>query len=280
MKKFFRGLIVVAAMLSLFTVPVSADMGPKPSVTITIENAPEKTYYMALLSKSDHYGPWNVVDESEIDTNDQSLENQAFVFFATYKDKDGYYFIRNMSKEMKGSGEYSWSYYPPEEFKLAVYCPEDGSFYLSEGVKREAFYSYFNAEFSGNTLILKEEARVMPYIINFIIRMVATILVELFIGYLMGYRARKEIKTIIIVNIITQTILNVFLIFFDYYTGGMVGVFLLPIGELFVFITELIIYLIAFSKDHKKGKTVLYTLIANILSGGLTLIAGIATMIH
>ena len=48
---FILFLLVVCLCLGCITSPVMADMGPKPSITVNIQNPPSGTYYVALLSK-------------------------------------------------------------------------------------------------------------------------------------------------------------------------------------------------------------------------------------
>ena len=97
----------------------------------------------------------------------------------------------------------------------------------------------------------------------FLLRVVLTILIELVIGLIFGYRSSKERKTIIITNLITQILLNLAILLFDYYMGLLVWIFIFPILEIVVTIIEAIVYLVKF-KDHKKFKTIIYSLIANL----------------
>lgn len=265
MKKKNLLLLLVIGFLLLSSRPLDADIGPKPSVTIQVKNPPEGVYYMTLLSKEESFGPWHKIEQSEIDMGDK---DEAFVAFANYEDKDGFCFLGNHTN-MEGKEEYYWSYYPPEEFKVAVYL-EDGTIIVSDIVERQAFDSYFTIDFLERDLGIKEDVRLGRQLFYFLLRVILTILVEYGIAYLMGYRSKKERRVIIIANIITQVILNAVLMFFDYYAGALVWLIMFPIGELAVFIIELVIYLIAM-KGHKKWKTFLYTLIANIITAALTL---------
>ena len=268
MKKGILSVLVILSFLSIFPFSVHADMGPKPSVAVRIVNAPSSDYYVTLLSYEQQYGPWSKVEADE--HSGSGDEDLAFAFFASFEDEDGFCFQGNMSAKKHGDDEFVWSYFPPEKFKVLIYVPSDGTFYLSEAKEREAFNSYYVVDCSYPTLNIEEEVRIKDRLLNFALRVVLTILVELFIAWIMGYRKKKEIILILIVNIITQIILNGLFTFIDYYDGLLTWVILLPIGELIVFVVELIVYLIAM-KGHKKLKTFFYTLLANTLSAALTL---------
>ena len=268
MKKFLTLLLVIFSICSFFTRPVEADVGPKPSVKINVVNAPESSYYLVLLSDKDSYGPWAKIEDVNDNISDEN-EKEAYAFFVSYKDSDGFNFIGNMSNDLKGIDEYSWNYYPPETFKVAIYVPEDGSFYLSSEVTREAFYSYYTVDCSKVSLDIKEDVRVADVLLNLLFRIVLTILCEVLIALLFGYRNKKELTLIIIVNIITQIVLNVIMSFFDYYGGMMLWLILLPVGELIVIIIEEIVYLIGL-KSHSKWRAFFYCLLANLLSCSLT----------
>ena len=268
MKKGSVFLLVLFVILSAFSRNVYADMGPKPSVTVTVENAPDKEYYVTLLSSAESYGPWSKV-EGDASGQYSGEKEEAFVFFASYKDPDGFCFLGNMDDASKTENSFHWGYYPPEEFKVAIYCPEDGSFYVSDICERYAFESYYTVRYGTSPLEIREVTNYGKMVRNFLIRVISTIAVELFIAFVMGYRSRKEMVIILIVNIITQVLLNAFLIGVDYFGGGLVWMILFPLGELIVFIVELIIYLFTL-KSHSKGRAFFYTLLANLCSAALT----------
>ena len=275
MKKKCVFLTVIFCFLSLFARPVFADVGPKPSVTIIVENAPDKSYFVTLLAKSS-YGPWQHVTEIEGMPVGSKEEEAAAKLFLAYEDSDGYSLLNHMSSDLKGRDEFSWTYYPPEEFKVAICVPEDGTIYVSEALEREAFYSYFRVTYGSDPLQAQEESHLGRVFLGSLLRVAVTIIIELFIAYLFGFREKKHIMTITIVNFITQMILNAILVFFDYYGGSMMWLIMFPIGEFVVFIVELIVYLFTIGKG-KKGKAFLYTLLANLASAAFTFLGTMAT---
>lgn len=264
MKRILKGLFLFVLLLQNAMIFVRADVGPKPSVTIYIDEAPNnQKYYVTLLSEVDQYGPWNHI---EVGTN-----NEADAFFVNYQDKEGFYYLGN-AHECSESHTYSWSYYPPNPFKVAIYCPETNYVGVSEITTREAFDGYYHVTYGSNPLIIKEEVKLDKKILSFALRVVLTLIVEILLGLLFGYRKKKEVLTILITNIITQILLNLGLSVVDYYGGWLVWFVLFILGEFVVFLIEAIVYCIVF-KDHSRWKTIAYALLANIL----TFILGIYT---
>ena len=262
--------------LSVFSVPVEADVGPKPSVTITIKQAPEGPYYVTLLG-THAFGPWSPIEEGSDPGIDDAEELAAYQSFAQYKNGEGYFFLGNMSKKMEGNDEFAWTYYPPDPFKIAIYSVKDGKLLVSDAYERNAFYSYFDVSCSNDGLIVKEETHFDRQLINLLIRVIATIAVEYVIAYIFGYREKKERRAIIIANVITQVLLNAILIFVDYYGGLLMWMIMFLLGELAVILIEFIIYLFTL-KSHSKARAFAYSLMANLISAALTFALEIISM--
>ena len=268
MKKFFLLLLTSLLIASSSLCDVHADIGPKPSVTVYFDDAPEGVYFATLLSDREVYGPWRKIEASEA-SEAVSDKDKAFAFFASYEDRDGYCFLGNMSEEMTGKGTFAWTYYPPENFKVAVYSVKEDRLYLSDICGREAFDSYFHARIVDGKLSIEEESHLGNTLLKTILRALATVAVEVALAYLFGYRSRKHILSILIVNLISQTALNVFLMLGDYFGGMLVWMILFPIGEIAVIVLEMILY-IALLRKEKKGKLIFYVFLANLLTAALT----------
>lgn len=68
MKRYSRlCIIIITIFLLLFPMPVSADIGPKPSVVINFTGLEDETYYATLLSRDSFAGPWNCESYYEMD---------------------------------------------------------------------------------------------------------------------------------------------------------------------------------------------------------------------
>lgn len=254
MKKIIQTLSIILLVLVLFPFEVSADMGPKPSIRITFKNIDEE-FYVTLLSKEGDYGPYEAF-EGEIETEYKSNKDKAFYKFAEYAKNDGYYFLCVVD-DCTESKEYSWTYYPPEDFKLAIYLVDSDRLIVTDAYTKYAFDSYYEYDFSTNTL--KENYNHGFDILSLVIRVVITVIVEVLIALL--FKFKDHIKLIIIVNIITQLLLNLFVNYCNYSGGLLTAAILVFLGEGIVFIVEAIIFKIIIKK-----RAIIYTIVANIAS--------------
>lgn len=107
---------------------------------------------------------------------------------------------------------------------------------------------------------------------KFILRVVATLGIELLIALLFFYKIKKrEIKVIAIVNVITQLILNISLSIWIYYNSLWIfEIILFIIIEIFIIIIEGLAYAYFLKEEIKeRGKPwlpYLYAIVANVLS--------------
>ena len=127
---------------------------------------------------------------------------------------DGYFFLQewwNCSE----TNQLNWTYYPPSPFKILLYFPETDFFYVSPIYERYAFDSYYTVDLSDYTEdgISAEESYDYTWEgISLGARILLTILLELLIALPFGYREKKVLGFLAIVNIITQILLNVALV--------------------------------------------------------------------
>ena len=266
MKKLLTQLLLSIALLSFFAVPVSADVGPKASLTIEIVNAPMNHYYVALLTKEE-FGPYQWISAVNINVADEETKT-ASEAFVNYQDKDGYKTLSHV-QECSENNVFSWTYYPPNEFKIAIYNVADGSLKVSDAFKKQAFDAKFIVEY-GPELKVEEVDQTASNIGRFLLRALITTVVEVLLGLLFGYREKKQIIVIVVTNLITQILLNLFMAIADVSMGGYAWLILFPIGEGIVWLIELIVYLIAIKKKPK-WLIPIYTTLAN----GLTFVAGV-----
>lgn len=302
-------LLAVALFTCLFgthaTQSAHADMGPKPSVIVTVENLDGRVCYGTLLSYHKNSGPAAAYSpdfpyipsqfnpESEYYDEEEGAIWEAFVGYA---DSDGYYYLQRHWK-CHETGKISWTYYPPSKFKILLYFPETQTFASSGVYESYAFHSYFSATLSDTDLTVSQSASLnvrksYDYtweIFSLLIRIAATVLIELGMAWLFRLRTKKKILTVTIVNAVTQTAMNVALNILVFFQGAWALLWYIPI-ELAVFVTEAVAYAIIFRRKKSKtaetdsgtvnpdyvsiGRCVLFSLVANWLSfaAGLALI--------
>lgn len=279
---------------------VKADTGPKPSVDIIFQGLEGEEYYATLLSEEDSTGPYSI--EYEANHTPEENNRKEVQAFRNYKDVDGYYFlgyVENCSETQR----LSWVYYPPDHFKVLIYFPKTDRCVVSEKVyERNAFHATYQATYQvdaeGGKLTVdtcktgddyQDNRSVVHKVISTLLyRLLFTIVIELVIALLFGFRTWREAGIIIGANIVTQFILNLVLqvgysvitqyaVISDSFTA-IIWYLLLEIG---IFILEAICYIRGFkprlwqenTKEATayKGKIYGYAAVAN----GVSFITGI-----
>lgn len=233
MKKRLLRLMLFCLLALVLAAPVSADMGPKPSVVVHFQGVePDQRYYVTLLSEEESTGPWNCSYLEEPST-DADIWNK----FVSYKDPDGFHFLEFFA-DCTGSKQFIWGYYPPQRFKVLLYFPDSDQFAVSQTVcEQYAFDSYFDATLqSGGTLTV--EATYMPIWqgMAFLARLILTIAIEMLLAAVFGIFGRR-LLVVLGVNIVTQVLLNLCLLRGGYeplFVFYVLRYFLLELGVLAV----------------------------------------------
>lgn len=272
-RKTSKALILLFIFLLTLLIPitVSADTGPKPSVQVTINGLGDAPCYATLLSKTPSTGPASVWSGKE----DEIRHNNAYEFdrkiwdaFTGYKDPDGFYFLQ-WSWKVNETKEFRWSYYPPSEFKILLYFPEQDQFCSSDILERYAFDSYFTVNIiSGQSLEAVKSYNYTLETVSLVARIVITIALELGIAWLFAFRGKKQLGLLLIVNVITQVALNVALNLANYHNGQQAFVSAYIGYELLVFALEAAIYCIFLTRNRERQpkECIAYAFVANLIS--------------
>lgn len=288
MKKAISALLLILVLLAMFPMTALADVGPKPSVVIDFKKLDGETYYATLLSSVKSTGPFSALgDGSESYVHYQPGDEgyEIFLKFLEYEDADGFYFLQYF-QDCSQMQQFSWTYYPPQEFKILLYFPETDRFVSGERCARYAFVSYFTAEVTGldpveatadkASIITERSYDYTAEILSMIARILVTIAIELGIALLFGFRGKRQFRLIVLVNAVTQITLNVALNIINYYSGFMAFVIFYALLEIGVVIVEAVlysVYLKRFSEKPVPGwKPFVYALIANVVSFALGLV--------
>ena len=92
------------------------------------------------------------------------------------------------------------------------------------------------------------------------------------VALLFGFRQKKQLLILAVVNIITQIILNVLLNVINYNSGPLAFTFFYVLFELIVFALEAVLYCTILKRISEKKKEdayyILYSFVANLISFG------------
>ena len=273
MKRKVLVFLLCLVLVMALPVTVSADMGPKPSVRITFTGIEGETCYGTLLSLRSSTGPASAWDgESDYPEWYPAEEKWIWEAFLGYEDTDGYYFLQEWW-DCSESNQLNWTYYPPTSFKILLYFPETESFYVSPVYERYAFDSYFTVDLSDydtDPILARKSYDYTWELISLAARIVLTIALELGIALLFGYREKKVLAFLAVVNIVTQVTLNVALNIINYNSGALSFIFCYVLFEILVFAIEAAAYAVLLgkcsSRVQKKGRAVGYAFVANAAS--------------
>lgn len=286
-------LLCAALVVMAFPIPANADMGPKASVRIQFENMGDELCYGTLLSERESTGPASVWDGTEENarTYEENPYSNYFVravweAFVNYKDPDGYYFLQE-GWTVSETKEIAWTYYPPSSFKILLYYPETGTFVSSGIYERYAFDTYYTVDMDGvNISSVKYNEDLGTYegieayrsynyqqeMLSLIARIVVTIVIEMIVALLFGFRKKKQLLILSIVNLITQIVLNVLLNIINYNSGPLVFTVFYALFEIAIFAIEAVLYCKilkkASEKQQKNWYYVTYSFVANLVSFG------------
>ena len=179
MKPHFLRLLAFVLLSVMLATTAFADMGPKPSVTITVEGE-QRVFYATLLSKSSSAGPSSYAEpgsEADLRRRERYTEQtllQAYEAMQAYQDPDGFYFLGEVFS--CPDGVFQCCYYPPDEFKMLLWFPDDGSLICSDSESRFAFESVYRGELADGRLTLHRELDIPGKALSFLARVAATLL--------------------------------------------------------------------------------------------------------
>ena len=271
-KKIWAFLICIIMAVSMLPLFASADIGPKPSVSVTIEGAADEMYFATLLSERKSTGPASAYDGSYARYTADDEEYDIWEKFVAYEDCDGYYFLQEFW-DCTGKDTFRWGYYPPDPFKILLYFPEQDVFVSTGIYERYAFDTYYKISLEDFEVVSVEKTYDYSLeVVNLAVRIVITILVELLLALLFGFRSKRQLALLTGINVSTQIILNVSLNIINYNKGYFAFVFYYILLELLVLTIEAVVYGAVLRREKygtvSKTRAIAYAFVANAVSFG------------
>lgn len=210
---FILFLLVVCLCLGCITSPVMADMGPKPSITVNIQNPPSGTYYVALLSKKQ--GVMNLEDlyrEKRETCPEEVLETLAAYNedgFSLYLEPVG----NNILSSAENGSSFRFWYMVPTTFKVAI-VTEDLQVITSPVITRNNFNSVCTYDVAGNTITEKPFSKysMLKYCDSALHCLLITLVVEFVVMLCFRLMSLKNFLHFLLINLITQILLNAVLL--------------------------------------------------------------------
>ena len=274
--KNLRFCLLFLTLCMLFALPVWADVGDKPSICITFENMPDAPFYGTLIVGTLPKGAIYAADSNEIEWY-ANVPITVYDAFCGYDEADSFSYWHSPYENIflcSESGRLVLNYPSPDRFKLLLYFPETETYAVSDVLEKYAYDASYVLDFGGAVpsdgvlLDVRTDDHLPSGIGGLFVRMVLTVLLELGIAWLFRYRTKPLVTSIITVNVVTQLLLNMPLVFISFKLGGLAAFIAYFLLEIPVLIIEAIAYAIILP-DRRGGtwwKAVLYAIAANFVS--------------
>lgn len=200
-----HGLLLFLLAAALLTVPVLADMGPKPQLTVRVENGPEELYYLDLLEEGEPYPYPDQVPGGlkgnygeELETLDQDL---LAAFTAAVP--EGWHACVAQGDLVWGridsrDGCFTFGYMLPSTFRILLVTKSRETF-LSEPMERQALQCSATVDWAAKTV--KSPPLWKGYIVQFLATFLPTLAIE---GLLFRLWSKRNALVFLGVNLLTQ----------------------------------------------------------------------------
>ena len=265
-----------------------ADMGPKPSVKIRIENMPQQRFVLALLTKDDNPEvKSNFLKENMHDPHD-SMNHKIYEYeeegwkLALGPGRDPFMVNSGYDGLTKRycDGRAQFTYYAPSNFKV-ILVTEDGSQYVSNEItttrfSAECIYDLATGELTEDLEAYLEHDK-QDYFGMAKLYLVGTLMVEGFLLILFGLSQARNLPVFFLANVLTQAYMHMDGWYFEIHhgSGGMEGTVHYIVKETMIILVECLLY--AFFMKQKNGKKlriILYAIVANLVSMVVSLYVG------
>ena len=280
--------LVCALLASLaLTTFAFADFGPKPQLTVRVENAPQELYYLDLLAE----GSWDAEDVDSIDGIEWNYDSKEDTLdpdlLALLRDNvpagwhacvaQGttgapiYGELYSENTDASGNDLHVFGYHGVPSTYRIILVTESGKVWVSDILNRRVLQSSVTVNWSDDTsaVTVSVPSTIPGYLLQLVATLVPTLLIEGIILLLFQYSWKQNWKAFLLVNLITQGLLAIASSVYAIQSGPNMFsylIFFLP-AELFILIAEAYLYAgRGMLKGHSKKRAAAYAVTANLIS--------------
>lgn len=272
----FSVVLTSLLLLSLvLTLPVSADMGLKPQISITVVNPPEGEYYLDLLEQHD---PGDGLHCNLSDEELAALPEAVRAVLEGYHEGGwqaaltvgtGIPLFGTLTGKPQADGSvlHTFSYHgTPTEYRIMLVLP-DGSYTVSDTLVRQAFRQTVTLDAATGQAV-NHTSVPRAYLTQFAVTCGCTLLLEGVLLWAFGFFCRRNLLPFLGINLVTQIALTAITGTTLIYSGSFGAYIVFIFCEIGIFAAEAVAcaFLLA---GHGRGRRVLYSLSANALSAGM-----------
>ena len=264
-KRYFCLMIVITVIFAMFGT-VSANSLPEPTIHLSTLNAPKGRDYFIVMFHEPHAG---LMDNYFFDEDDKNADAVAKLndFLSGYEDPDG---LTASSTTRLNNGNTRIPYYgfsaADRDLRIMVYYPDNGEYVISDIFHIEGRYEEYSVDLSGTGPRIKVRNYTDTYnrknmILVMALDLAFTLVAETGLAIAMGYKSKKEVRTIFLTNVATNMTANVLIFIFIKYF-----VFFLLLLEAGIIAVEYSVYKRVVPKERKRSTLFAYVLGANLFS--------------
>ena len=257
-------------------IPVRADMGAKPSIDLTVLNAPE-SYYVALLTNwatPEERGVPNVNSKLKLEeVNDESVVEYLKGFLY-----DGWFYhetpVGQSYFRSNAENFYIFDYSVPNPFK-AIIIDTDGDVHISDALNRVEYNAECNFDVEAGTLTENRDNKVRGRIIAVVLCYIFTLGIEGIVLKIFRYPLTKRNEfSFLFINTVTNISLSCYLISHAP-LGGFLFLCVLRYAEVVIILIEGTFYAVMLRDKNGKVRVLrgfVYSLVANLASAIMSFI--------
>ena len=271
MKQRLRSIFFLVLALTLLTTTAFADMGPKSQLIVRIENGPNEPYYLDILAQSQKSEFRNNLNQEELAELDPALLEALIAAIpadwhgCVSQGTEGAPIFGKLTARENGTHHFSYHGVPWTYRILMV--TKSGEVFLSDVQERTVLQSSATVDWAAKTLTTPPTY--IAYIVQFLSTLLPTLLVEGLLLFLFKLWNRKNFKTFLLVNLITQGALALYFSISAVKNGvGILYILLLVPAELVILVVETIAFRRLLT-GCSRGKAAGYAIAANITSAVL-----------
>ena len=282
---------VCALLTSLaLTTFAFADFGPKPQLTVRVENAPQELYYLDLLAEGD----WDAEDTDSDDGIERSYYGKEDTLdpdlLALLRENvpEGWHAcvaqgttgapiygeLYAESTDASGNDLHVFAYHGVPSTYRIILVTESGKVWVSEALERRVLQSSVIVHWADGTenTTVTVPSTVTGYLLQFLATLVPTLLIEGILLLLFRYSWKENWKAFLLVNLVTQGVLAAASSVLNLQNGAALWnyfLFLLPM-EAAILLIEIYLYAgRGLLTGHSRGRAALYAVAANLASAVL-----------
>lgn len=261
---------ILFCFLFIFVLPLTAhaDIGPKDSLTVYVENAPSEPYYLDLLTQNS-----STYDNFHNEGEREALNAQMVDLLYSYRSKGW------MPAFTEGTGVPMWGDLvgEPDGNKMAhcfgyvglpdtyriIIVTASGKVTVSDICTRQALQSSITFDYETGKAVGPHIC--LSYLIQFLTTCIPTLIIEGMMLFLFGFSFKENYKLFLLVNILTQIFLTSTLGVALIKGGTMSAYFTQFPVEIIILVAEAIIYY-KFLKGTSPKRACVYGIAANLAS--------------